>query len=488
MNYDNVIKLHSRVRHDVLGEGRVVKINDRFTSVAFDGGEERNFTSEVFNTMGFFTINEDNVDEVKIVNIRVKQLFDRLDYDIGIRPENCVSILSAPNGCGKTTIFKILNFMFNPNLKNYDEIKEIPFENFECSLSNGCTLSLCYKRTVNCLAEDECDTVFSITDADNQIKEICYLDAGTDEYSTYGCYNDTTSGDAEYMNRIIALRNRRFFSMIESAIIEKRCMTDLDFIVANRLQKEYVLKNKKYPRASASAESEKVDYLKFACDEMLSNIINWRERYNSLSEIAKSKLPSMYVAAADDLDITFEEFEQRWNNYHRELSKFYELGILEAREALIEADKLKEAFEHKKTFLLTYLDAFEGTLAPLQENYAKLKLFADIFHKRNEITRKRILFTPGGIEIFSHGKKIDMNCMSSGEKNDFVMFYRLIFDTSLGGIVLIDEPEISLHIEWQEEYLDRLINICEMNKLQAIVATHSPNIVNYHFDLFVDKR
>ena len=67
------------------------------------------------------------------------------------------------------------------------------------------------------------------------------------------------------------------------------------------------------------------------------------------------------------------------------------------------------------------------------------------------------------------------------------MFYRLIFNTSINGIVLIDEPEISLHIEWQEDYLDRLIDICQMNGLQAIVATHSPNIVNGHFDLFVDK-
>lgn len=127
-------------------------------------------------------------------------------------------------------------------------------------------------------------------------------------------------------------------------------------------------------------------------------------------------------------------------------------------------------------------------MPPLQKNYGKVKLFADIFHKRNEITQKRIRFTPNGIEIYSGGKRIDADCLSSGEKNDFVMFYSLIFNTSPGGVVLIDEPEISLHIEWQEEYLDRLLEICEMNRLQAIVATHSPNIVNGHFNLFVDKR
>ena len=142
----------------------------------------------------------------------------------------------------------------------------------------------------------------------------------------------------------------------------------------------------------------------------------------------------------------------------------------------------------KSAFLTTYLDAFEGTLEPLQLSYAKLRLFADIFNKRNEITQKIIKFTPGGIRVISSGKEISIEYLSSGEKNDFVMFYRLIFNTYQNGIVLIDEPEISLHIEWQEEYLDRLIEICKMNGLQAIVATHSPSIINGHLDLFVDKR
>ena len=34
------------------------------------------------------------------------------------------------------------------------------------------------------------------------------------------------------------------------------------------------------------------------------------------------------------------------------------------------------------------------------------------------------------------------------------------------------------------EYLENLLRICELNKLQAIVATHSPSIVNGRFDLY----
>ena len=67
------------------------------------------------------------------------------------------------------------------------------------------------------------------------------------------------------------------------------------------------------------------------------------------------------------------------------------------------------------------------------------------------------------------------------------MFYNLVFNVQNNGLVLIDEPEISLHVEWQETYLDKLLAICKMNGLQAIVATHSPNIISSHYDLLVDK-
>ena len=67
------------------------------------------------------------------------------------------------------------------------------------------------------------------------------------------------------------------------------------------------------------------------------------------------------------------------------------------------------------------------------------------------------------------------------------MFYNLIFASEDNSLVLIDEPEISLHIAWQEDYLELLMKICEMNHLQAVVATHSPNIINGHFEFFPKK-
>ena len=50
---------------------------------------------------------------------------------------------------------------------------------------------------------------------------------------------------------------------------------------------------------------------------------------------------------------------------------------------------------------------------------------------------------------------------------------------------MIDEPEISLHVAWQMEFIDILERICKLNGTQAIIATHSPDIVNGHDDLLI---
>ena len=78
-----------------------------------------------------------------------------------------------------------------------------------------------------------------------------------------------------------------------------------------------------------------------------------------------------------------------------------------------------------------------------------------------------------------------MEKLSSGEKHDFIMFYELIFNADRTSVFLIDEPEISLHVAWQMEFIDILERICKLNGTQAIIATHSPDIVNGHDDLLI---
>ena len=71
---------------------------------------------------------------------------------------------------------------------------------------------------------------------------------------------------------------------------------------------------------------------------------------------------------------------------------------------------------------------------------------------------------------------LDVWQLSSGEKNLIILFYDLLFDSA--SIVFIDEPEASLHISWQSKLIKNILEVCKRKSIQAIVATHSPDVID----------
>lgn len=67
--------------------------------------------------------------------------------------------------------------------------------------------------------------------------------------------------------------------------------------------------------------------------------------------------------------------------------------------------------------------------------------------------------------------------LSSGEKQIIIMIAHLIFeeDQKSSGIFIIDEPEVSLHIAWQDIFVKAIMEASP--KTQFILATHSPAII-----------
>ena len=82
-------------------------------------------------------------------------------------------------------------------------------------------------------------------------------------------------------------------------------------------------------------------------------------------------------------------------------------------------------------------------------------------------------------------KKLSLHSLSSGEQHELVLHYDLLFKTPPNTVVLIDEPELSLHVAWQKKFLPDLMEIVQLSGFDAVVATHSPYIVGERDDLMV---
>lgn len=117
----------------------------------------------------------------------------------------------------------------------------------------------------------------------------------------------------------------------------------------------------------------------------------------------------------------------------------------------------------------------------------KITLFLDIIN--NRFNYKKIAIDKNrGFKFIQNisdqnSKEIPMNKLSSGEKNEFILFFELIFKSREENLVLIDEPEISLHISWQNLFVEDLKRVHELTDIRVLMATHSPDIINTNWDL-----
>ncbi|WP_369126777.1 AAA family ATPase [Bradyrhizobium canariense] len=59
-----------------------------------------------------------------------------------------------------------------------------------------------------------------------------------------------------------------------------------------------------------------------------------------------------------------------------------------------------------------------------------------------------------------------------------MLIYDLLFKTKPNSLLLIDEPEISLHIAWQKHVLPDLKKIISLAPMDVILATHSPQLAS----------
>jgi predicted ATPase len=98
------------------------------------------------------------------------------------------------------------------------------------------------------------------------------------------------------------------------------------------------------------------------------------------------------------------------------------------------------------------------------------------------LLEKEVEYNENNIPVFrtsleeAPDNQIGIEKLSSGERHLFVFPAEALLSSEGEGhtIIISDEPELSLHVEWQQEIIE---NIMELNNnCQIIVATHSPEI------------
>lgn len=125
----------------------------------------------------------------------------------------------------------------------------------------------------------------------------------------------------------------------------------------------------------------------------------------------------------------------------------------------IEPDEMLEKLEKK------FIEFPEG----------KKSTFYDIVDNLFSATDKTILRSEEGVRLMQEGDILTFHQLSSGEKQMLLILLTVLLQDSLPYVLFMDEPEVSLHMEWQKSLID---NILRLNpNIQIILTTHSPAII-----------
>ncbi len=192
---------------------------------------------------------------------------------------------------------------------------------------------------------------------------------------------------------------------------------------------------------------------------------------------------------ADDAEKPDDEqqIRDRLEKLRQKRDDLFKVGLI--GETISEPIQPSEIFQHEllRKFLSVYIEDTEKKLGIFDDIYEKIKLFKQIIDEH--FTFKRIDFSNrSGILVRDQDteKGIPLSKLSSGEQHELVLIYSLLFKVERGSLILIDEPELSLHVAWQKKFISDIQKIQSLKNLTFVIATHSPQIINDKWNLVQD--
>jgi len=363
---------------------------------------------------------------ISLQKINIKGLFGKFDYNISLENPEGVTILYGLNGIGKTTILKIIYLL---NRIEFTDIFKFPFKEVELEL-------YWFSKSNN-------KYIFSILMYNLNKSSIFFSIKGEGLDISY------TSPHIDECEVVFKLLRSKFHLETPRA---KAPTFDLE-------------KNDKQITAQSMILYA---LLSFKCNyiESLRNNIN---RFEVLDEYYQYKMKA-YKEAEERIP-KLADFADREYEFKPE----YQIDVLR--------DIMNYFFDKKLELISEHLKKLNPS-----DSKEDIELFENTINKFFDFKILKVLKERGISILLEDNKELSLSDLSSGENNLIVIFYETIFNTNENSLVMIDEPEISLNINWHYDFIDTLRDIRKDKNIHFLIATHSPQIVNDYTSNCVDAK
>lgn len=437
-------------------------------------------------------------DGVRLTEFEVFGLFGQYDYKIPINSGDHVTAVIAPNGTGKTLCLRLIAALFN---QKWPYFLDVEFNRVVYTFNDGMNIEVRKKAALSGEGTQAPQT-FTLTVKPLKGKPISWTPKLSEDRQTVpverylpfmnrislnkwrnGHTGEVMSLDAVlefYQDMLPEHITKQFFGSKPSELLSIVSKIDCKLIETQRLlifsHDEYdVFPGGRSKRTSNLAITRKAEKLK----EIIAKEIS---AYASLSQSLDRSFPRRVITQAASNPAGLVEKLESLDKKRLELM---EAGILD-KEAdspvKMPEDPLNPAIA---SVLNVYAEDTDEKLSSLSPLLAKIKLFKKLIDQRF-LTKDVRISKKNGIDVICQGVPLSLDKLSSGEQHQLVLFFELLFEIKKNSLILIDEPELSLHIAWQKKFIGDLLSIVELNKFDVILATHSPQLISRWSGLVVE--
>jgi predicted ATP-binding protein involved in virulence len=432
---------------------------------------------------------------MRIQQISVSGLFGIFNHVIPLNMDERITIIHGPNGFGKTAMLRMLNGLFN---SRYSVFRTIPFNNFRVEFDNGSSVEVVKAS----------DTLKKKNRRNNITLKFYESNLEKDSFLLKEIKNptDETSDQLQiyrYLLNKIALERRQDRSEgIQPSELklreEPQWLEDLKNNIHIRLIESQRLLNSAPGRASVfdTEAPSMLPTVSAYSDELAQLIQSKLAEYGTTSQSLDRTFPARVVQQHPSPDLTDEQLRHQLNELEETRSRLIEVGLLDKDENSDFQIQPQAIDESTKNILSVYVEDVEKKLSVFNEIASKIDLlrriinnkFAYSYKEMNFNKEKGFVFKTLYHPSFSDWKTLSPTDLSSGEQHELVLLYELLFLVQPDSLVLIDEPELSLHVGWQAQFLKDLQEITGLADLDVLMATHSPDIIQDRWDLTVELK
>lgn len=390
------------------------------------------------------------------------------------------NFLIGPNGSGKTTILTLISSIINLDLNS---INKIDF--YECTLDLTDD-NIFYKLSVLKGEDSNGDNVVNYIVSDSNSEENIISDFfrsrrvqgadNTTDYFRLRRQNNHTASEklTSFLQKHIKMT---WLPIGRASLVGSYDEHRFDNSVDVRL--DYVADNfVKYVSYINQTVSERMN--DFQKDVFLSVI-----DFSFFDQIRHKPTNFDTQKEKDVLIEAFREVGIKEGLYQKKINKMFNV-IKGIEEKNAKTGKLDLSFEEiiwifntwKAHYLVEKFNEYK-----LEKNYiynsvdSFIKILNDLFEGR------KTFFVSKSNELCAYssdGYEIKLSDLSSGEKQLLIILGEALLQNGKRCLYIADEPELSLHVSWQEKIVN---SIFEINKnVQIIFATHSPDVVSWRQD------